>query len=162
MKSALLAMLLAIAATAAKAQTAPDFAQKFMSLCTGDTSVTCITISPKMMEQLKQDADEMEENLEEALTKIKSARVVKAPAAHYERALTLVRKHSRRFRPQQNFATDSIRGGFYTRTNRDGDTVELVMLRQDDTRNSLTIVCLTGDLDEQFLCFLYNNKTLKN
>ena len=33
------------------AQHSPDFAEKFMTLCQGDTNVTCVTVSPKMMEQ---------------------------------------------------------------------------------------------------------------
>ena len=42
------------------------------------------------------------------------------------------------------------------------DTVELIMLYEDCTSSQLTIINLTGDIDEEFLCFLYNNKTFKN
>jgi hypothetical protein len=40
--------------------------------------------------------------------------------------------------------------------------VEIIMLHQDTHKERLTIVDLTGDIDEEFLCFLYNNKSFKN
>jgi AGCS family alanine or glycine:cation symporter len=58
--------------------------------------------------------------------------------------------------------SENVLGIFYRRKNRQGETVELIMVREDTVREKMTIVCVTGDIDEEFLCFLYNNKTFKN
>lgn len=149
--------------TGLHAQTSPDFAQKFMTLCKKDSTVNCITISPKMMEQLvKQQADGRPENITQAIAKLKSARIVNTTAEHYQKAEGLLLKNKQRFQVVKNFETDEAYGAFYSRKNKEGNTVELVMLRVDTVQNTLTIVNLTGDIDEEFLCFLYNNKSFKN
>jgi hypothetical protein len=152
-------------AMAAQAQQALDFAKKFMTVCEGDTMVRCITVSPKMMDQIvetRQDDSEQNEALQLAMAKLKSARIVSAPAAYYERADSLIKRHARRFKATDDFHDDDVRGAFYTRKDRRGRTAELIMLREDKARNRLTIICLTGDIDKEFLCFLYNKKSLKD
>ena len=157
-------LLLAMATIAAKAQRSPDFAEKFMSLCTADSTVKCITISPKMMEQMvNPHAEGRPENMMQAIEKLKSARIVSARAEYFSKADSLLQKNKRRFKAEKVFeSNETIRGAFYSRKNKKGETVELVMLRADTERDKLTIVNLTGTIDEEFLCFLYNNKTFKN
>lgn len=165
MRTLLTLLLTMTMAMVANAQQALDFAKKFMTECEGDTLVKCITISPKMMEQIAeahQSEDERKEALEQAMGKLKSARIVTAPGDYYERAELLIRKHGRRFKAAEEFQGDNVRGTFYTRKDRKGHTAELVLLREDTARNMLTVICLTGDIDEEFLCFLYNNKSLKD
>ena len=164
MKRILNILLLLVAAATAQAQKSPDFAEKFMSLCKADTTVRCITISPKMMEQMvRQHAEDRPENIVQAIEKLKSARIVTAAAHYYDKADSLLQKNRRRFKAEKEYETEhQVHGAFYSRKNRKGQTVELVMLRQDNARNQLIIVNLTGDIDEEFLCFLYNNKTFKN
>ena len=165
MKTILTLLLYMAMAMAANAQRALDFAKKFMTQCEGDTMVKCITVSPKMMGQIvetHQGDDQQAEGLRQALAKLKSARIVSAPASYYERAEQLIRRHARRFKAAQDFQGDEVRGTFYTRKDRKGNTAELIMLREDMARNLLTIICLTGDIDEEFLCFLYNKKSLKD
>ncbi len=165
MKRILNTVLMVLTVAAVSAQQSLDFAEKFITLCKSDSTVKCITISPKMMEQLvKQHLEEKPENIVQAIEKLKSARIVSARAALFEKADSLLKKHKRRFTAVKEYGgTDSkIHGAFYSRKNKKGQTVELVMLREDAENNSLTIVNLTGDIDEEFLCFLYNNKTFKN
>ena len=158
----LFAMLVLTAATA-MAQHAPDFAEKFVTLCKGDSLVSCVTVSPKMMGQLVDRLTETPEgDIAQAISKLRSMRIVTATADHYEKAETLLRNNARRFKAQQDFQTETMRGAFYTRQNRKGQTVELIMLREDIQQKKLTIICLTGDIDKEFLCFLYNNKSFKN
>ena len=52
MKIILTLFLTMAIAMAAEAQQALDFAKKFMTMYEGDSMVKCITVSPKMMEQL--------------------------------------------------------------------------------------------------------------
>ena len=158
----LVAMLMLNAATAL-AQHAPDFAEKFMTLCKNDSLVSCVTVSPKMMEQLAgRLADAHEGDIVQAINKLRSVRVVSAPASYYAQAEELLKKNARRFTAGQDFQSETMRGVFYSRKDRKGRTVELIMLREDVQRSLLTVVCLTGDIDEEFLCFLYNNKSFKN
>lgn len=155
-----MAMLVQIATFA---QHVPDFAEKFMSLCKDDSTVSCVTVSPKMMVQLvKQHIEGRPEGISHAISKLKSARIITASADYYQKAEDLLQKNSRRFRAEQDYRTDDQHGAFYTRRNKKGETVELIMLHENCERDRLTIVNVTGDIDEEFLCFLYNNKTFKN
>ena len=145
------------------AQRSPDFAEKFMTLCKNDSNISCITISPKMMEQLmKPEAMDRPENLTQAIAKLKSMRLVSAPADYYQKAEDLLTKNSRRFKADRDYRAGNQHGAFFTRKNKQGETVELIMLHEDCQKNKLTIVNVTGDIDEEFLCFLYNNKTFKD
>ena len=74
----------------------------------------------------------------------------------------LLIKNNKRFQSGQDYQTEEQRGAFYTRKDKKGQTVELIMLYAEPEKNLFTIINLTGDIDEEFLCFLYNNKTFKN
>lgn len=154
-------MLAVIAATAQRSQ---DFASKFMSLCDDDSTVQCVTISPKMMEQLVSQTagEERNEAMLQAIAKLKSARIVSAGEGYYDRAVELLQKNARRFELQREFSDDHVHGAIYLRKNRRGNAVELVMLHEHVQSARLTVVNVTGDIDEEFLCFLYNNKSFKN
>jgi hypothetical protein len=162
--SRLLLLLLAVfMQLATQAQHAPDFAEKFMSMHEGDSTLRCITVSPKMMEQLGDNHEEGRlENIVQAISKLKSARIVNGNADYYEKALQLLKKNKRRFKAEQEFRTDSQHGAFFTRRDKSGKTVELIMICEDPQNDRFTLINLTGDIDEEFLCFLYNNKSLKN
>jgi len=156
-------LLAMVAAVAAQAQRSPDFAEKFMQLCKNDTTVKCITVSPKMMEQMvRQHHPDRPESIIQALTKLKSMRMVLAHGEYYQKAEDLLTKNSRRFHAERDYRTEQQHGAFYTMKNRRGDTIELIMLHEDCQRGRLTIIDLTGDIDEEFLCFLYNNKSFKD
>ena len=149
--------LLALAATAvaAVAQTTLDFASKFMQLCTEDTAVHCVTISPKMMEQLtKHPGAARDGAMAEAIEKLKSARIVTASVRgddYYRRADILLKDYPQRFSHAQDYLNAHSRGTFYVRRTSSGDTVELVMLHTDTKAGSLVIVNLTGDIDADFV-----------
>jgi hypothetical protein len=156
-------MLAALVQAAALAQRSPDFAEKFMTLCAKDSTVKCVTVSPKMMAQLvKQNNTDHPENLLQAMSKLKSARIVTASTDYYQKAEDLLTKNSRRFKAQRTYRNGEQHGSFFTRKDRKGRTVEFIMLHEDCSHDRLTIVCLTGNIDEEFLCFLYNYKTFKN
>ena len=145
------------------AQHTPDFAEKFMTLCDGDSTVSCITVSPKMMEQLvSQHIEGRTEGMAQAISKLKSARIVSGSASYYQKAEDLLTMNRQRFTAESDYRTGDQHGAFYTRKNKEGETVELIMLHENCTRNRMTIINLTGDIDEEFLCFLYNNKTFKD
>ena len=59
-------------------------------------------------------------------------------------------------RTQGEYRNDKQHGAFFTRKNRKGKTVEFIMLHEEFEHDQFTIINLTGDIDEEFLCFLYN------
>ena len=153
-RAAILAVLL-VAAAAAMAQGTQDFASKFMEQCLEDTAVHCITISPKMMEQLTKQPDAARnEHMAQAIQKLKSARIVTASVRaddYYDAAMELLRDNPQRFRHTQDYRNSHARGTFYIRQTSSGDTVELVMLHTDTAADRLVIVNLTGDIDKEFV-----------
>ncbi len=144
-----------VATVAAAAQTSLDFASKFMQLCTEDTAVHCVTISPTMMEQLtKQPGAARDEAMAEAIEKLKSARIITASvhgADYYKRAESLLKDNPQRFRHAQDYRSAHAYGTFYVRQTTSGDTVELVMIHTDTKAGSMVIVNLTGDIDRDFI-----------
>lgn len=151
-------LLMAVAGFAQKGQ---DFASKFMERCDDDTAVHCITISPKMMEQLTKQPDaNRNEHIAQAIQKLKSARIITANVhgeGYYQLAEKLLKKNPQRFKHNQNYHNSHAYGTFYTRKTSDGNTVELIMLHADTKTKSLVIVNLTGDIDNDFI-----NSLLKN
>lgn len=140
---------------AAAAQSAQDFASKFIDQCDIDTAVQCITVSPRMMEQLTKEAGaKHNDNMAKAIQKLKSARIVTASARgeeYYNRAEELLKKNPQRFAHAKDYRAAHGHGTFYTRTTKNGDTVELVMLHADTDTGKLVIVNLTGDIDDEFV-----------
>lgn len=150
----LIAALLLCMATAT-AQRGQDFASRFMKQCDGDTAVHCVTVSPKMMEQLTKKADaNHNEHIADAIEKLKSARIVTASVhgeGYYQVAENLLKRNPQRFHHDKSYRTEHAYGTFYTRKLRSGETVELIMLHADTKNRRLVIVNLTGDIDEEFI-----------
>ena len=144
-----------VATVAAAAQTSLDFASKFMQLCTEDTAVHCVTISPAMMEQLtKEPGAAKGEGMAEAIEKLKSARIVTASVRgsdYFKKAESLLKDNPQRFRHTQDYRNANAYGTFYVRQTTSGDTVELVMIHTDTKAGSMVIVNLTGDIDRDFI-----------
>lgn len=154
-------LALAAAAAMAAAQTSLDFASKFMQLCTEDTAVHCVTISPAMMEQLtKEPGAAKGEGMAEAIEKLKSARIVTASVRgsdYFKKAESLLKDNPQRFSHTQDYRNANAYGTFYVRRTTSGETVELVMLHTDTKAGSLVIVNLTGDIDADFVRSLMKN-----
>lgn len=141
-------------ALATAAQGVVDFAQKFMERCDGDTAVHCVTVSPKMMEQIARGGNGRDANMQQAIEKLKSARIVTASVhgeGYYQLAEELLKKNAQRFAPGKTYRTAHAHGAFYTRKGGEGETVELIMLHADTERRRLVIVNLTGDIDQDFM-----------
>lgn len=142
-------------AMVAMAQGAQDFASKFMERCEDDTAVHCVTVSPKMMEQLTKQADaSRNERMAQAIEKLKSARIVTSSVhgeGYYHIAEDLLKRNSNRFHHDKSYRTAHAYGSFYSRKTKDGGTVELIMLHADTKARRLVVVNLTGDIDDEFI-----------
>jgi len=159
MRNRLVILVMAVLAQVATyAQHSPDFAEKFMTQHQGDSTLKCVTVSPKMMAQLaKSDHnDSRAEHIVQAIAKLKSARIITGNADYYEKAIELLKKNPKRFTAGKEYRTDEQHGIFYTRNDRNGNTVEFIMLCEEPEHDKSTIINLTGDIDNEFLCFLYN------
>lgn len=150
------------------AQQGQDFASKFMQRCKDDTAVHCVTISPKMMEQLTKQADaKRNEHIAQAIEKLKSARIVTTSThgvGYYELAKELLTRNAQRFHHDKSYRKEHSFGDFYSRKGKDGNTVELIMLHADTKERRLVIVNLTGDIDDEFIESLtktFGGKTAK-
>lgn len=152
----LASMIMAVMTVAAvAAQNAQDFASRFMQEYEKDTAVLCVTVSPKMMEQLTKYSDgENNTGMTQAIQKLKSARIVTASSngrEYYRQAEELLGKNSSRFRKNRSYNSTGAHGTFYTRQTKEGDTVELILLHNDTKQNTMVIVNLTGDIDDEFI-----------
>lgn len=136
-------------------QKALDFASKFMQRYDNDTVLHCITVSPKMIESLiHRHENNRSEQFSAAIQKLKSVRIVSAKShedKYYEKAEGLLKENAKRFTHEKAYKAENGYGTFYSRKNKRGDRVELVMLHADTKVHSLTIVNLTGNIDEDFL-----------
>lgn len=145
-------LMVAMAATAQRGQ---DFASRFMRQCDGDTAVHCVTVSPKMMEQLTKQADAVRnEHMAQAIEKLKSARIITASThgeGYYQIAEELLKRNSQRFHHDKSYRSDHTYGAFYTRKLRNGSTVEMIMLHADTKARRMVIINLTGDIDDEFI-----------
>lgn len=146
---------------------AQDFASKFMTLCTPDDSITCQTVGPKMMQRLVESLRTTpndttltptdsctttdDEAAAEIFAKLKSARIVTTHTnaqTLYQRAQTLMEENKNRFTLLPS-AQPNTQTQVYTRQHNN-IIRELVMLNLSP-QGLLTIVCLTGQMDEEFM-----------
>ena len=152
MRRALCLLAIMLVAGMTNAQRNQDFASKFMKMNQADTTIQCVTVSPKMMLQLANIHDESHNaSMQQAVAKLKSARIVTADEGYFEVASELLKQNSARFSFEQEFKRDEQYWAFYKRNNRRGNTVELILLHGDSKKDRLTIVNLTGNIDEDFI-----------
>lgn len=148
-------MLCMLATVGVMAQRGQDFALRFMQQCKGDTALHCVTVSPKMMEQLVKKADTgHNEHIAQAIEKLKSARIITTYVhgeGYYQMAESLLQKNAQRFRHDKSYQSEHAYGTFYSRKDRNGKTVEMIMLHTDTKTRQLVIVNLTGDIDQEFI-----------
>jgi hypothetical protein len=134
------------------AQRNQDFASKFMKMNKADTTIQCVTVSPKMMLQLANIHDESHNaSMQQAVAKLKSARIVTADEGYFDVASELLKQNAARFSFEKEFKRDEQHWAFYKRNNKRGDTVELILLHGDSKKDRLTIVNLTGNIDDDFI-----------
>lgn len=162
MKRGICLITAAIMAMTLQAQRSLDFASKFMQKYKDSTYVTCVTISPKMMEQIVKRTEQSNEDghLIQVISKLKSARII-TTENHcndcYNTAERLLKKNKQRFGHSKSYNSEHARGTFYTRKNKKESIIELVMLHEDKKADRLTIVNLTGDIDKEFMDGLIKN-----
>lgn len=142
-----------------------DFASKFMEQCAKeDGDIQCQTVSPIMMEKLRDtmtapDGDRDEEVPEYLLSKLKSARIITATKQSeklFREAEQLIEKNKNRFSPLVENQPGQNNKVFVRK--HDEVIRELVVLNLNPDEKTLTIVNLTGDMDDRFMKILSSGK----
>lgn len=160
MKRVLSLLIISLITVAGFAQRGQDFASKFMQQYNADSILQCVTVSPKMMEQLvKSQNTGHNEHIIQAIAKLKSARIITATEHeedYYQMAEGLLKRNAKRFKAKRGFHNTQGYGIFYTRQSK-GKTTELIMLYANKKNNKFVIINLTGNIDEEFINSLSKN-----
>lgn len=151
MKSVLLIAWMAWLAVSATAQ---DFASRFLIEHKADSNLTCVTISPKMMEEiLKTDAGK-DEAVVDIISSLKSMQMLTSQVEgkkYYEDALKLVEKNPGRFEPFLSFE-DSLHDCRIMVRKKNEAIIELVMLVRE--KSSFSVINFTGTMSAAFISAL--------
>jgi len=130
---------------------AQDFASRFLESHKPDNNLTCVTISPKMMQKVLDLNLENEEQMMDMISKLKSMQMLTSQGngqKYYKEALSILEKNSGRFESFLTFEDKSENFQIMVRKKRNA-IIELVMLmRQDD---NFTIINFTGNMSRDFI-----------
>lgn len=133
------------------AVTAQDFASRFLTEHKADSNLTCVTISPKMMEEiLRSDAEKNDEVLD-IISNLKSMQMLTAKVdgqKYYDEALRVVEKNSGRFKPFLSFKDKAGNCQIMIRKKKD-TIIELVMLMHE--KNHFAVINFTGNMSAEFI-----------
>jgi hypothetical protein len=149
MKSVLLALLMTVSSMVGMAQ---DFATRFMTEHKKDANISCITISPTMMDKiLKVDAVEKDEKMSDMISNLKSMQLITSdvrPLHYYREALKIIDKNADRFEPYLSFNDKKEEGKIMLRKHK-GVIVEMVLLKK--ARYKFSVINFTGNMSEDFI-----------
>ncbi len=151
MKRLFLMLVTGLMVTLANAQ---DFVQLFMDEHRDDSAISCITISPKMMQEILKSEIEKNENMVEVISGLKSMQVLSSTTNgedYYRQALETVKKNSSRYEAYSSFNSN---GGDYQIMVRkiSGEIVEMIMM--SFTNNRFVVINLTGNIKAEFISTL--------
>lgn len=142
---------------------AQDFASRFMEEMKPDTCLRCISISPKMIEEvLKINMEKEDARVREIISNLKSIRMVIAKTngpKYYKKAISLLEKNLNRFDPYLSYKGKFEHYRILVRK-RKGVIVELVMLANE--KSKFTVVNFTGIMDDEFIDKLANSIDIKH
>lgn len=147
MKSALFICWMLLSTVSGLAQ---DFASRFLAAHKADSTLSCVTVGPKMMAELLKYDECKDPEMSDMISSLKSMQVLTASTngrSYYSEALQLVKKNSGRFEPYLAFNDEQGEGKILVRTKR-GTIVEVVMFKCEKRR--FVLVNLTGKISPEF------------
>ena len=150
--------LAALAVTIACAANAQDFASRYMAEHAADSTLTCISVSPKMMEEILSKGIQHDDSsrMVGIISKLKSMQIVSSEnngMNHFELAENMAEKNSARFKQMAAYDEGKDRCRIFIREQKKR-IVELVLLRQ--TGKSFTVINFTGNMNREFIEKLEN------
>lgn len=141
---------------------AQDFAQHFVSSCNDDTTISCITISPKMFEEIRiRQGLVKDESMREAINDIKSVRIVEARRhckKHFNKASSQLSRNSNRF----EVLPESTDKNIVAVRRRGGNIVEYVTICHIQKKDQqFLIIDITGNDLSSVVKYLNQPKPLR-
>ncbi len=138
------------AATVAKAQ---DFASKYMLENQQDTILHCISVGPKMMEEvLKIDTqDEDQEDMRHIISNLKSMQIISSPIngeLYFNKAEEIVEKNANRFTSFLSYDDENENCRILIRKKK-RIIIELVMFSQKEEH--FQVINFTGNMNNEFI-----------
>lgn len=140
---------------------AQDFASRFLAEHKADTNLTCITISPKMMEEIMKNDAEKDDEVLEIISNLKSMQMLTTRIKgqkYYEEALKIVEKNSGRFESFLSFKDKFGDCRIMVRKKNDA-IIELVMLMRE--KNNFSVINFTGNMSPEFISKLAASMKVK-
>lgn len=160
MKSVLLICCITLMSVAVSAQ---DFASRFMAEHKSDLNLTCISISPRMMEEvLKVNVEEDGNKILDIISNLKSMQMVSAEkdgTKYFKKALDILNKNSNRFEPFLSF-NDSLQDCKIMVRKKNGVILELVMLMNQSGK--FFVINFTGNMSDDFIDQVANSMSIKH
>lgn len=133
------------------AVSAQDFASRFMAEHKGDSNLTCVTISPKMMKEIMKNDAEKDKEVMDMISNLKSMQVLTSEVEgekYFDAAIKVAEKNIGWFESLLSFKDKSENYQIMVRRKKD-TIVELVMLMNE--KNHFAVVNLTGDMNSEFI-----------
>lgn len=142
---------------------AQDFASRYMSENAGDTTLVCISISPRMMEEIIEKGVQKKDTvgITEMISRLKSMQIVyseKQGKGYFRKAEDMAERNSARFRKMASYDKEKDHCRIFIRE-QESQIVELVLLKQEGRR--FTVINFTGDMDKDFIERLKHAVVLK-
>lgn len=133
---------------------AQDFASRFLDEHKADTNLTCVTISPKMMEEIMKNDAEKDDEVLDIISNLKSMQMLTAKVKgqnYYDEAIKIVEKSSGRFEPLLSFSDKSENCQIMVRKKKEA-IIELVMLVHG--KGQFVVINFTGNMSPEFIARL--------
>ena len=130
---------------------AQDFATRFLDEHRADSNLTCVTVSPKMIEEILRNDISQDEEMRQIISELKSMQIVRSDvdgAQYYELAEQLIQKNNDRFETflSAPHPTGECLVAIYKK--RD-EIIELVMLLSENSQ--FLVINFTGKMSEDFI-----------
>ena len=129
----------------------------------GDTTLVCISVSPRMMEEILEKGIQEKDTIgiTEIISKLKSMQIVyaeKRGKGYFEKAEEMAERNSARFRKLASYDKEKDHCRIFVREQEE-QIVELVLLKQEGRR--FTVINFTGNMDRGFIEELKHTMILK-
>lgn len=141
---------------------AQDFVSLFLENHENDSTISCITISPTMMEEILKTESDKNDTIVDVISKLKSMKILTTTGngeAYYDKALETFEKSSRRYEHLGVFNSEREDYKIFVRKRRK-TIVEMTMLlfRNDQ----FAIINFTGNIEPGFILTLAKSVSQTN
>jgi hypothetical protein len=127
-----------------------------------DSTLVCVTISPKMMEEILKSDSGKDEDILKIISGLKSMQVLSSREngeSYFRKARKIVEDHSKRFEPYLSYTDENENCQIIVRK-KGGSIVELIMLMVE--KDHFAIINFTGKIKPEFISTLTRSMSRKH